>query len=735
MRGKKEVRVLIVVALLIVLAGISSNIQENENVFLQSKGDAHIENGENKAGETADTQESGEVSDAEEQTATETKEEPKWPIVVRTDFDYIVAAFPAENIYCVNTGDGYRYLTQEGKELTGDFYEKAYPFHEGLACVCKDGKFGYIDLEGETALPFAYEDASPFMEGLAYFYKDGKYGFMDHTGNPQFYLDCDSVSAFVEGLAYICVDGRYGYIDKTGKTVIEPVYDDAEYFEDGFAEVVKDSKRGMIDQTGREVVKPEYFEIERVQSCFLAEKNEAYNIFDLEGNLLSEQIFSSVSWDGTEVFNEEQGISGIICQGNVYAFDTYYSSLEAIPEQRLVIAILDGYYGMINFEGEMQIPFSYRTIRYYESENVFLIENAEGKWGVLDGDDFTSWRVLCSYDYIDATDPVKGMLRVKKGEKYGIIGLNDEIVLPISYDRVEILENGAYFARKDDVSWLYDKNGTLLNQGNYDYITYVDECYEMSEGESIGYLNLDGNKVFSLNEYYYKSSNSDNEFSYPGIEILKNYVYVGEAYTYLVQTREIAEDELPECLFENRITPRAFPFWNLLQNGSFEVEDMESYSTVRCSEWKKYETFYKLYDFSHRGKPILYAYASPYDSISTYSGFFALEGEEAVCLRSAYKCGGTAGGDIVCLWYDREEGQILYGETGGPNASWVGFFDSYSTVFDYAGEFFLKSSERMVSLSPDTSEYYIDGEPVSAGEYEEQAKRFNERYKYISLEK
>lgn len=84
---------------------------------------------------------------------------------------------------------------------------------------------------------------------------------------------------------------------------------------------------------------------------------------------------------------------------------------------------------------------------------------------------------------------------------------------------------------------------------------------------------------------------------------------------------------------------------------------------------------------------------------------------------------------------EAEEGQILYGETGGPNASWVGFFDSYSTVFDYAGEFFLKSSKRMVSLSPDTSEYYIDGEPVSAGEYEEQAKRFNERYKYISLEK
>lgn len=143
--------------------------------------------------------------------------------------------------------------------------------------------------------------ASPFMEGLAYFYKDGKYGFMHHTGTPQFYLDCDSVSAFVEGLAYICVDGKYGYIDKTGKTVIESVYNDAEYFEDGLAQVVKDSKRGIIDQTGREVVKSEYIEIERVQSCFLAKKNEMYDIFDLEGNLLSEQVFSSAFWDGMKL--------------------------------------------------------------------------------------------------------------------------------------------------------------------------------------------------------------------------------------------------------------------------------------------------------------------------------------------------------------------------------------------------------------------------------------------------
>lgn len=484
----------------------------------------------------------------------------------------------------------------------------------------------------------------------------------------------------------------------------------------------------MIDQTGREVVKPEYFKVERVQSCFLAEKNGACDIFDLEGNLLSEQFFSSA--DGIKLYNKEQGISGIICQGSVYAFDTYYYIWEVIPEQRLAIVQFDKSYGVINFEGEMQIPFSYRTIWYYESENVFLVENAQEKWGVLDGGDFTAWCIPCSYDSIHATDSVKGMVRVEKDEAYGIIDLNGGIVLPISYDRIEILENGAYFARKDDVSWLYDKNGTLLNQGNYSYISYKDGCYRADEGECIGYLNVDGKKIFSAGKYYFKSYIG---FSYPGIEILRNYVYVGDADTYLVQNREIAEDELPECLFENKITPRTLPFWEFIKDGSFEADSRGISDTVNFSHCDCEKVSYKFYDFSHTGRPVLYVVVSSYDSEQVSGGFFALEGTEVVCLLSGYECGGTLGGDYLCLWYDKEGGKLLFGKDGyvGNMAQ----YDSYSEIYDYEGGFFLKYSRLERGGTYSDSEYYLDGDPVTVEEYLERTEYCEKRYEYISLQK
>jgi len=271
----------------------------------------HVIKGGNHAG-------FGDYGEQKGDNAREVTEEEQWQETVRyildflletrglkeLEFSFVISSqlaknaetfFVSEGIYCIYDDEKYFYINQYGEPLTGDVYTRAYPFCEGLACVYKDGKYGFIDREGSVAVPFAYDDVSSYVEGLAYFCKDGRYGFMDKTGKPEFYLDCDSVSTFSEGLAYICVDGRYGYIDKKGKMVTELIFDDAECFQDGFAEVVKDSKRGVIDRTGRFVIPPEYVEIQKSETYFRADKDEKYEMFDLEGNALREEPCGQVS--------------------------------------------------------------------------------------------------------------------------------------------------------------------------------------------------------------------------------------------------------------------------------------------------------------------------------------------------------------------------------------------------------------------------------------------------------
>lgn len=594
-----------------------------------------------------------------------------FPIVTSSPLTQNVEAlFASEDIYCIYDGEKYLYIKQDGENLTGDDYTKAYPFYDGLACACKDGKYGFIDREGRTAVPFEYEDAAPFVEGLAYFSRDGRYGFMDRTGKPEFYLDCDSVSTFAEGLAYFSVGGRYGYIDKSGKTVIEPIYDDAEYFQDGLAEVVWNSKRGMIDKAGRLVIAPEYVEIEREESCILAQKDDDKNdIFDLEGNTLLKQPCdrAGVYMAGVvELSYEELEVSGFLYQEETFFFDGCYDFTEVIPEYRLVIAKLDKSYGVMDFQGEIKIPFCQTNIIYQDGTDVFLVSGGNHQCSIVSAGDF-SQRMAGEYDSISSF--LEGQAVVGKNDKYGVIDLDGNVVMPVSFEKIKALDNGSYWYRDESVSYLYDKNGNLLKEGDYIRISDVGSCYEVENSRyEEGFLDARGRGILGGYKYSYGRRRGD-----ASVHLMDGFGDV------IVKTGETEEEGLSDLVFCNRITPRAEKFWEVLENGSLLAG--EHYDSVESgfSKWDGVEKVCKFYDFSHTGRPVLYASATPYTSHEMSSGFFTLDGEEVICLLSGYDGGGSGGGDHMCLWYDRVDGKLLYGFSGG----YGGFFGFAAHMYVY----------------------------------------------------
>ena len=601
--------------------------------------------------------------------------------------DYV---FLSEEIYCVYDGNAWLYITQEGAALTPGTYTYAYPFHEGLACVCKEGKYGFIDTEGRTVIDFVYDRATPFVEGLAYFCGDDGYGFMDRTGTPVFYLDCDSASAFQEGLAFISVDGKYGYIDRTGQIVIQPIYDYADYFQGGFAEIWRDNKRGIIDSMGREILAPEYVEIERAGDCFIGERNGKYTIFDGEGNTLLEKPCDGVSiYRGEiELCYAHEGRTGFIHEGEAVLFDIPYSFKTVLHDRELVVAKQDELWGVIDFWGEVKVPFCYNSITYDEGAEVFIVSDAEFKDGVIDADDF-SQRVMCGYDDIGSF--VNGQAVIRMEDKYGTIDSAGNPVLPIVYDEIGLLENGSYWYKEDGKSYLYDAGGTLLNVGYYDNISLMGNCYRVRKNyRDTGFLNAAGKEVLAPDCHeasggnYYGYSGSQSEYA-----VLYSRDY-GDGYTIVsTQGGESGSGELPAIFLLNEITPRVSAFWELVRNGSFYVDnmgDLNPRTEVFFSEWNFARSIYRIYDFGHMGRAVLYVYSEPYNQSGprtmSYSGFFTAQGEDAVCLLSGYECGGTAGGNYMCLWYDNEEEKLLLGECG--YAGGFGGNASYGSIYDYA---------------------------------------------------
>lgn len=99
------------------------------------------------------------------------------------------------------------------------------------------------------------------VNNLRPFTQNGKWGFIDNKNNIIISAKFDKVhtfsddfeapenNGFSEGLARVDINNKTGYIDKSGKFIIKPMFDAAENFVNGFALVGKENSKGDIKYT------------------------------------------------------------------------------------------------------------------------------------------------------------------------------------------------------------------------------------------------------------------------------------------------------------------------------------------------------------------------------------------------------------------------------------------------------------------------------------------------------
>ena len=175
--GKWKIAVLIL-ALLAVAVGIALFLHYGENIPPETQEYAGMDKSEEiledepERTSEEDSPANGLPQEASQEDSEADREEnaddTQYPIIIQNDLtqnlDFV---FMTEDIYCLDTGDTWIYITQEGEALTPDTYTVAYPFHEGLACACKEGKYGFIDTSGKTVIEFIYDRSQHKLAGQA----------------------------------------------------------------------------------------------------------------------------------------------------------------------------------------------------------------------------------------------------------------------------------------------------------------------------------------------------------------------------------------------------------------------------------------------------------------------------------------------------------------------------------------------------------------------------------------
>lgn len=629
----------------------------------------------------------------------------------------------SEGIFSVYNGKAYGFLTETGEMISDYEYELAYPFSQGLSCVRKDGKYGFINTKGEVEIPFIYDRANSFSEGLAYFETGGRYGFIDRKGEEVFLLDCDSISSYQEGFAYFSIDGKYGYLDRNGKEAVPPGYDDADYFSDGIARVRKGGYFGAIDTQGREVIRAEYDDVVVDGPLIIVQTGNRYGCFDREGAVVLPAV---------------------------------YDFITLIPQKKACIVEKDNRFGMVDYEGHIIIPVIYEEISCRGAfPDMIVVMRDQGKYGFFHADEFSDGiyeKILFCYDEIG--DYQDGLAVVRDGEKYGAVDREGKPVFDFRYDSIRLFKSGLAAVQKNEKYCLVDRDGVMIGNGEYDEIDQDAESYRVKKDERYGFLNAKGEEVIPAVYDFI-----DNWTVYQTYQCYIPVIWSGESNKdNILITGKPESGDLSSMLLKNEITPRISQFHEWIQSGSITVNDMESSHSVTAQELLGEELSMRLYHIGDSSHPVLYVCSEPYVSTNfplSHSAFLSIENGRSEQLVSGYECGGSMGGDFVNLWFDREEQDVKIGISSsaggfGGRASGLKIYsykkgivetiNDFHTVTQktdlFLGEALLEDpelffDERDNPYTKDTileaeyvSEYRINGERTTPGQYYEQLARY-----------
>ena len=336
-----------------------------------------------------------------------------------------------------------------------------------------------------------------------------------------------------------------------------------------------------------------------------------------------------------------------------------------------------------------------------------------------------------------------GLAYISIDGKYGYIDQSGEIVIQPVYDDADYFQDGYAVIMKSGKFGVIDQTGKEIIEPKYQEIDRGEENFVVQEDEKYQIVNRDGRSLLkSPCEEIYNYDDPvvgfrDEEQGICGFVMGENIAYFEEDYDWMsfIPQRELVILKKNETygikdFQENTIVE--FKYQNIYFDESTETFIM---TDSEGKERKITADYYagKVDDAKWKQKDVrqeVFLYGCPRDKMSgiSYSGFFAIQGEEVVCLLSAYDGGGSGGGEWARLWYDREEDRLLPGRTSHYGG---GIFGASGEVFDLIdGKCQSKVSFEAYECFPryegeeSIRSYYVNNEETTEEHYKEVDRRY-----------
>ena len=268
---------------------------------------------------------------------------------------------------------------------------------------------------------------------------NGKQGFKNIEGEVLVPCIYDEIGRLLNGMSLVKRDGRYGFLNAKGKETVPCIYDKAYQFREcGLANVYKDGKCGLVDTEGNLVVPLSDYDY------ILAKTEKFYEI-------------------------TKSRLKGVYKSGVGEILPCDYDKTEWFIDDGYIFVKKDGLYGLINLDGKLKVPCSYRCLSPTRIVNgLFYVKCNAHYWGLIDENNREILR--CVYDKIDVLN--NNLISVEINGMSGFIDLSEEILPHNSVIFCDMIARG----NKDGEAFFIDDAGNV-------YSNRMSQCRGFSVGE------------------------------------------------------------------------------------------------------------------------------------------------------------------------------------------------------------------------------------------------------------
>ncbi len=316
-------------------------------------------------------------------------------------------------------------------------------YEKNVLKVQKDGKWGIIHFTGETVLDTEYDgiEAMPAIENAILVQKDGKYGVTDGEGR-------------------VILDTNYTEITNLGKTNRE-----------GF--IVKDDTGlyGIVDSSKKVILQNQYQEIEKVygNDLYVVTQDGSQKVVNNKGeDVLAqgfEQIASILKTKDRGVIYTSGGKYGVMSLAGEVLIEAQYTNLVEAKAD-IFIATKEDKQGIIDIENTQKVPFTYQSITYNETGDIYIAEDENFNSNILNN----LFEVKQTGILIEI-NKTSGYFELRQNDEYKYYNFKFE-----EKNKTDILTNHTLFLDKKDNQYGYvDKDGNVVVEYMYDDATEQNE--------------------------------------------------------------------------------------------------------------------------------------------------------------------------------------------------------------------------------------------------------------------